>query len=70
MSRADFRQRDYRLHCRTCGAGFYEMQRLLKHRERCQGDAQDQARSGERDAGQADLPTEPSAVSLAGKAAR
>jgi hypothetical protein len=65
MSRAEFRQRNFLLHCQTCGAGFYEMQKLLKHRERCQGDAQKQARSDERDAGQPDLPAEPSATAPA-----
>jgi len=39
MRRAEFSQRNYLLHCRTCGAGFFEMQKLLRHRDRCQGDA-------------------------------
>lgn len=70
MSRVEFRQRNYLLHCRTCGAGFSEMQKLLSHRDRCQGDAQKQARSDERDAAKPDLPTEPSAFGAAGKGAR
>jgi hypothetical protein len=70
MSRADVRQRNYLLHCRTCGAGFFEMEKLLRHRNRCQGDAQKQARSDERHAGQADLATEASAVPPPGRGAR
>jgi hypothetical protein len=26
---------DFQLHCRTCGAGFWEMVDLLNHRDRC-----------------------------------
>jgi hypothetical protein len=45
MSRAKFRQRSYLLRCRTCGQGFLEMLELLKHRDRCRDDAQNQVRN-------------------------
>jgi hypothetical protein len=60
----------FRLHCRTCSETFLEMVKLLQHRERCPGDAQKRARGDGRDAGQPNLPTEPSASPQAGKGAR
>ena len=60
----------YQLRCRLCGAGFFGMLELLKHRDRCQGDAPVRPQSHTTDAGQPDLATEPSAFSPAGKGAR
>ena len=70
MSRAGFRQRNYLLHCRSCGAGFFEMQKLLKHRDRCRGDAHRGPLSDKRDTGQADLATGASAFPPPGRGAR
>lgn len=38
----------FRLRCRTCSQGFFEMLDLLKHRDRCHGDARNPARNDER----------------------
>ena len=63
-------KRWFELRCRHCGQRFVEMTRLVFHRCPAQGDAHRSPQAHERDAGQPDPATEPSAFPLAGKGAR